>query len=117
EQAFSRKKNRLQWTYEYAGERHEIYGGKLMENLMQALAGVHTFEAGLRVQDRSEKELGVCYRLAQQAHDENVFIVRDEHVEAMQAILYEEMCRNDAFATTLPLDAEVGVGQSYGDAK
>lgn len=117
EYGYSRKKGRNQWTYEYAGERHELYGGKIMENLMQALARIHTLDAALRIQDRSKAELGVTYRLAQQAHDENVFIVRDEHVEAMRLIMHEEMCRTQWWSEGLPLDAEVGVGQSYGDAK
>jgi len=88
-----------------------------MENLMQALAGVHTFAAALRIQKRAKVELGHTIRLAQQAHDENGFIVPDELVEAMRQIMYEEMCRRPDWAPTLPLNAEIGVGQSYGEAK
>jgi hypothetical protein len=117
QQAYDQKKGRMQWTFSYGVMRHGIYGGKLMENLMQALARIHTLDAAIRIQDRSKKEFGTPYRLAQQAHDENVFIVRNDHVPAMKAIMLEEMCRRPWWAPKLPLAAEVGFGPSYGDAK
>jgi hypothetical protein len=107
-----------QWSFTYAGTRANIYGGKLLENLCQFAARIHTLDAAVRITKRSEKELGYRYSLAQQAHDENVFVVKDEHVEDMKVIMKEEMCRQPEWAPGLPLATDpVGVGQSYGDAK
>jgi hypothetical protein len=109
---------RAQWTFSYAGTRTNIYGGKLMENLCQFAARIHTLDAAIRIQKRARNELGKMYYLAQQAHDENVFVVRDEHVEGMEVIMKEEMCRQPEWAPGLPLATDpVGVGQSYGDVK
>ena len=100
-----------QWVFTYAGNPEKIYGCKLLENMMQALARIATLDAALRIQRRLK-----C-RLAQQAHDENAFVVPDEQVEEAKAVCLEEMRRRPWWAPDLPLDAEVGVGQSYGDAK
>jgi DNA polymerase I-like protein with 3'-5' exonuclease and polymerase domains len=113
-----RKTGRQQWTFKYAGNEHNLYGGKLMENLCQFAARIHTLDAAVRITKRSEKEIGVRYSLAQQAHDENVFVVNDEHVDRMKVIMKEEMCQRPSWAPGLPLATDpVGVGQSYGDAK
>lgn len=111
------KFGRESWFFTTPQGRKDIYGGKLMENICQHLARCHTLDAAVRIQKRSTKELGQTYRLAQQAHDENVFIVQDEHVEEMQQILLEEMCRQDWWCPGFPFAAEVGIGQNYGEAK
>jgi hypothetical protein len=101
-----------EWVFTYGRERKKLYGGKLLENIVQALDRVHVFNASLQVQRRIAP-----YRMAQQAHDEIAYVVRDEHVDAVKAIVMEEMIRVPAWAAGLPLAAEAGVGQSYGDAK
>lgn len=108
----------LRWSYATPRKgRVGIYGGKLMENVCQHLARVHTLEAAVRITNRSVKELGTAYRLCQQAHDENVFMVNDIHVSAMRLIMQEEMCRQDWWCPGFPFACEVGVGPNYGAAK
>jgi hypothetical protein len=116
-QEYDKKKGRTQWMFTYAGKPEGIYGGKIMENLMQSLAAVLTYGAAIRIQKRSYQEFGKTLYLAQQAHDENVFIVPDEFVERMRVIMLEEMRRRPGWAPRLPLDAEVGIGKTYGAAK
>jgi DNA polymerase len=111
------KTGRVEWRFSYAGKRKKIYGGKLLENMMQALARIHTFDAALRIQRRSRVELGVTIRLKQQAHDENGFVVPKPLVPDFKVIAMTEMCTRPFWAPNLPLAAEIGVGSSYGDAK
>jgi DNA polymerase I-like protein with 3'-5' exonuclease and polymerase domains len=66
--------------------------------------------AALRLWDRG-------YRFRLQSHDELAFIVKDEDVDSAKAVVLEELRRPPSWARDLPLDAEAGVGQSYGDAK
>jgi len=94
-----------------------IYGGKLLENICQHLARVHTLGAALRIQKRSRQECGEYYRLVHQVHDENIFIVKDEHVDVMRLIMQEEMSRAYTWAEGCPFACEVGIGQNYGEAK
>jgi len=106
-----------EWWFTYGRKKKKIYGGKLLENICQALARVLTFDAALRIQKRTTDELGYLARLKLQAHDENVFIVPNEIVAPTKQIAVEEMCRLPSWATGLPLAAEAGDGPSYGEAK
>ncbi|WP_454627689.1 DNA polymerase [Bradyrhizobium cenepequi] len=98
-----------QWEFTHGGKPKKLYGGKLLENIVQALARIVTMDAALRIQ----KTLG----LGMQVHDELVYGVRNELVEEFKALLLQEMRRRPVWAPDLPLEAEVGVGQSYGEAK
>jgi hypothetical protein len=97
-----------EWTFTYAEERKKLYGGKILENVTQALARIHTMDAGLRMQR--------YIQLAMQMHDELIYIVQDARVEEIKQRLYVEMqCPLD-WAPGLPLAADVGVGQTYAEA-
>lgn len=98
-----------QWQFVFGGEPKFIYGGKLLENIVQALARIHTMDAALRIQKR--------LTLAMQVHDELVYVVPDHLVEEAKKIVLEEMRRRPSWAPNLPLEAEVGTGRSYGEAK
>jgi DNA polymerase len=106
-----------EWWFTYGDNRKYIYGGKLMENICQALARIHTLDAALRIQKCAHSELSYLARLAQQAHDENVFVVPTELAQPVSVIALEEMRRRPWWAPGLPLDAEVGIGPTYGDAR
>lgn len=96
--------------YVYGKRSHKIYGAKFLENIVQALARIILMNAALRLWDRG-------YKFKLQAHDELGFIVPDEDVERAKLIIVEEMSRRPSWAPDLPLKAEVGSGQTYGDAK
>jgi hypothetical protein len=98
-----------EWWFEYAGKPEKIYGGKLLENIIQALARIITMNAAVRIQKRFE--------LALQVHDELGYVVPDEHVERVKTIVVEEMCKRPDWAPTWPLHAEPGVGKNYGECK
>ena len=100
-----------EWWFTYGGRRKKIYGGKLLENICQALGQVLIKEAALRVRQRTG------YSFALQVHDELVYVVRDEDLELLAAVALEEMIRRPDWGPDLPLAAEAGRGPSYGDAK
>lgn len=102
------------WSYEYGGKRKRIYGGALLENIVQAIARIITMDAAVRIQRRL-KVADIWLNL--QAHDELVYVVPRKLKEVVRKILEEEMSRRPDWAPDLPLACEVGEGSSYGDAK
>jgi DNA polymerase III epsilon subunit-like protein len=104
------------WTFNFAGKPKRLFNGRVLENIVQYLDRIVVFDAAIRIEHRF-KALGWGYHLAQQAHDENGYVVKEEHVEQVKAILLEEMTRRPSWGETLPLMAEVGVGDNYGEAK
>lgn len=103
-----------EWLFEYGGMTKRLYGGKLLENIVQALARIITMEAAVRVRVRLAK-LGIP--LALQVHDELVFVVKKEYEQIVRYVLEHELKTRPAWLPNLPLDCEVGAGPNYGDAK
>lgn len=103
-----------EWTFTFAGKRKRIYGGKILENVVQALDRVCVMDAALRVRQRC-KDYGI--RLAHQVHDEIVYVPHSSVVADVRRIVAEEMARRPVWGPTLPLAAETGVGANYGEAK
>ena len=84
-----------------------IYGGKVVENVCQALARIIIGDQLVRVSNR--------YKVAMTVHDAIGCIVPEEN--AKEGLAYVEKCmriRPD-WAPELPLDCEAGVGRSYGE--
>jgi DNA polymerase len=96
--------------YRYGRFRHKIYGAKMLENIIQFLARIIVMNAALRI-------AGHGYNFVLQAHDELVYIVPDDQVFQVEKLVHTEMIRPPSWAPDLPLTAEVGCGQSYGEAK
>jgi DNA polymerase len=104
----------MQWLYEYGDVTHKLYGGKLLENIVQFLARIAVMQAAVNLR---KKLLTYSCRFVHTSHDELVYIVLDKDVEAVKATLKEEMGRTPAWAPGLPLRASVDSGDTYGDAK
>lgn len=103
-----------EWTYTYGGKPKRLYGGALLENIVQALARIVVMDAGVRLRKRFAP-MGV--QLVLQVHDELVFVVPEKLADECKAIALEEMGRRPGWAPALPLAAEAEYGPSYGDAK
>lgn len=103
-----------EWIFEYGGKIKRIYGGKLLENIVQALARIIVMEAMVRVRMKLAK-LGIP--LALQVHDELVFVVKKEYVAVTRMVLEQELRRRPDWMPNLPLNCEIGSGPNYGDAK
>lgn len=105
----------MELLYQYGRFTHKIYGAKMLENIVQFLARIVVMNAALRIRGHAPTE--EWSRFVLQAHDELVYIVPDEMVDEMKTIVHTEMTRRPSWAQDIPLKADVGVGQSYGEAK
>jgi DNA polymerase len=101
-----------EWMFTYAGKPKRIYGGKMTENVVQALARIVTMGATLKMKRDFPQ-----YPLAHQVHDELVYVVHQRDAEAVKQALLEHMSTPPAWGRGLPLAAEAGMGESYGEAK
>lgn len=95
--------------YEYKTRRGaiKIYGGKVVENICQALARCVIAEQMVRIAKR--------YKVVLTVHDAIACIAREE--EAEEAQQYVETCMRwrPSWAATLPLNCESGMAKTYGD--
>ena len=104
------------WWFTFAGKPKYLYGGKMLENIVQALARICVMDAAIRVRKRLAA-LTDDVQLNLQVHDELVYVVPEDLAEVVKATVLEEMRHRPSWAPDLPLDAEAGVGPSYGEAK
>jgi DNA polymerase len=94
-------------VYTSKGLPVRIYGGKVVENICQAVARQVVAEQMLRVSKR--------YKVVLTVHDAVAIIAKQEEAAEAQAYLEECMSWNPKWAVGLPLSCESGVGASYGD--
>jgi DNA polymerase len=98
------------WTYiGKRGAKQYIYGGKLCENIDQALSRI--------VMSEAMATIGARYKIVLTVHDELVVCVPDAEAEEALAFMLEVMRTPPAWAPGLPLDAEGDIAQRYGEAK
>jgi len=86
---------------------NRIYGGKVIENVCQALARIIIGEQMLQVAKK--------YKVVMTVHDAIACVIPEQEAEAGQE--YVEMCMKmrPKWALDLPLSCESGVGKSYGE--
>ena len=84
-----------------------IYGGKVTENLIQALAAIVIRE--------QMAAIGQRYRVAFQVHDEIIITALEAEAEQAQAKLMEIMSTPPQWAPQLPVACEAGYAKNYGD--
>ena len=99
----------LEVSYKTKRGRTRIYGGKVIENVCQALARCIIGYQMLKISKR--------YNVVLTVHDSIVCCVADEEVAEAQN--YIETCMREVpdWAEGLPIDCESGVGKSYGDCE
>ena len=83
-----------------------IYGGKVIENVCQALARIVIGEQLLRVSQK--------YKVVMTVHDAIGCIVPEDEVEQGMRLVEKVMKIRPKWAPDLPLDCEGGYGDSYG---
>lgn len=104
---FTPSEKGVEFHYKTRKGRTRIYGGKVIENVCQAIARCIIAEQMLKISKR--------YRVVLTVHDAIAVCVRDVDVEDAQAYVEECMRWVPEWAEGLPLNCESGVGQSYGD--
>lgn len=95
--------------YEYPTRKGmvKVYGGKVVENICQAVARCVIAEQMLRIAKR--------YRVVLTVHDAVACIAPEEEAEEAKQFVEECMRWRPKWAQTLPLNCEAGIGKSYGE--
>ena len=99
--------NKLQFQYKTRYGWNKIYGGKVIENVCQAIARCIIGEQMIKISKKYDVVLTV--------HDAVACIAKEE--EALSAQKYVEECMRwtPDWAKGLPVNCESGYGKSYGD--
>ena len=95
--------------YKYKSRRGEIsiWGGAVVENVVQALARIVVGEQMLAINER--------YRVVLTVHDAAVIIVPEVERERAMEFIIEKMSTPPDWAKTLPVACEAKWGHSYGE--
>ena len=103
------EKGGTEYSYKTRMGRTRIYGGKVVENVTQALARLIIGEQMLRISKK--------YRVVLTVHDSIVCCVPDQEAEACKTYVEECMRWVPAWAEGLPVDCEAGIGKNYGETE
>ncbi len=95
-----------QYVYATRSGPVRIYGGKIVENVCQALARCVIGEQMLRIAKR--------YKVVLTVHDAVACVAKEAEVEEAARYVQECMRWRPKWAQTLPLNCEVKYGKSYG---
>lgn len=96
-----------EYHYKTRRGRTRIYGGKVIENVCQAIARCIIGEQMLRIAKK--------YRVVLTVHDAITCLVREADAQEAQAYIEECMRWVPDWAAGLPVNCESGMGKSYGD--
>jgi DNA polymerase len=99
----------VEYNYKTRRGRTRIYGGKVTENVCQAIARCIIGEQMLQISKRCRVVLTV--------HDSIVVCVKDKDVAESQAFVEKCMRWTPDWAEGLPINCESGLGKSYGDCE
>jgi DNA polymerase len=101
------RKEGAEFSYKTRAGRSKIYGGKIAENVCQAIARIIIGEQMLEINKK--------YRVVLTVHDAVACVVLEG--EALEASTYIKTCMRTppAWALGLPLNCELGVARTYGD--
>lgn len=87
----------------------KIYGGKVVENVVQALARIVVSDQWV--------EISKLFKVVLQVHDEIVISVEEALVEKAKAAMMAIMSQPPPWALDLPVACEAEAGPTYGDCK
>lgn len=98
---------KVQYVYPTRKGPTKMYGGKLTENICQAVARCVIAEQMIKIAKR--------YKVVLTVHDAVACIAPEEEAQEAQAYVEECMRWRPTWAQALPLNCESGIGRSYGD--
>jgi DNA polymerase I-like protein with 3'-5' exonuclease and polymerase domains len=108
---------REQWAFDYGKITKYTFGGKQTENCVQALARIITMNAATRIRKYGRIGSWRPRNLAGQIHDQLIYVAPDEYAKDLLALVVEEMSKALDWFSTLPLDAEGGIGNNLLEIK
>lgn len=94
------------WRYKSRRGWVKLYGGKLVENVVQFMSRVDMSQSLLRILARTN------IRPAQLEHDAAVWVVPDGLVTPFTHVVQEEMTRAPVWLPDIPLACEISVGET-----
>lgn len=97
------------WTYWNGRSREKIYGAKMVENIVQALARIIVVDQTL--------EINRYLPVVMSVHDEAVAPAAKDDAKDATAFMLEAMRVPPVWGPDMPLNSEGGHHQSYGKAK
>lgn len=86
-----------------------IYGGKVVENIVQALARIVVAEQMVTI--------GRRYKVVLQVHDEVVILCDEAEADKAKSYMFQVMSTPPAWAPDLPVACEADYGPNYGECK
>jgi len=99
--------NGYEYAYVTRNGPNRIYGGKVIENVCQAIARCIIGEQLVKIAKK--------HRVVLTVHDSIVVCVSEEQAEEAQAYVEQCMRWTPDWATGLPVNCESGIGRSYGE--
>jgi DNA polymerase len=95
--------------YVYKSRKGEvsIWGGALVENVVQALARIVVGQQMLKIKER--------YKVVLTVHDAAVSVVPEDEIEEAMAYIVEVMSTPPSWAVGLPVACEAKFAKSYGE--
>ena len=96
------------YAYLSRGKKEYTYGGRITENLIQALSRIVITDSMLRLQHKIPGG-----RVALTVHDEIIIIAANTHPDATMETIIDDLCIAPEWAPDLPLAAEGGYDTVY----
>jgi hypothetical protein len=104
---------KVQWVYTYGRMTKVLYGAKVVENIVQALAFYHIESVALRAARLTDRRI----MMAHQVHDELLFAVPEVMADPLIAFIKDEVARRPVWLPDCPLASEGGAGDNYYEVK
>lgn len=97
----------------------KIYGGKVVENVVQGLARIVVFDQMAKIDQefRKQDSANARFKIALTVHDEVVAVVPEDQADRCLAFMSKVMSTPPAWAQGLPVACEGDYALTYGDCK
>lgn len=113
------RKDGNEYLYDARYGANKIYGGKVIENVVQALARIIVFDQMAKIdqQFRKKDTSSNRFKVALTVHDEVVACVPEAAVVKCMEFMEKVMSKPLAWCPDLPIACEANYGDTYGDCK
>jgi len=113
------RKSGNEFLYDSRYGANKIYGGKVIENVVQALARIVVFDQMAKIdqQFRKQDKKSERYKVCLTVHDEVVAVVPESNVEKAKEFMEKVMAVPPQWCSDLPVSCEANFGKTYGDCK
>lgn len=113
------RKSGNEYLYDARYGANKIYGGKVIENVVQALARIIVFDQMAKIDQEFRKKDTKTnrFKVALTVHDEVVACVPEKAVGKCVEFMEKVMSKPMSWCPDLPIACEANYGQTYGDCK